>query len=72
MPLSGTQKTRLWLAGASSLVAVVGLLFATDTIGGDRNECSNHAVCGHDNNTTIGDRQPGSGDGRNAAQERKK
>lgn len=72
MPLSGTQKTRLWLAGGSSLVAIVGVLFATDTIGGDRNECSNQAVCGHDNTTTIGDQQSDSRDGRAPAQERKK
>ncbi|WP_330460634.1 hypothetical protein OIB37_29395 [Streptomyces sp. NBC_00820] len=53
-------------------MAIVGVLFATDTIGGDRNECSNQAVCGHDNTTTIGDQQSDSRDGRAPAQERKK
>ncbi|MFC7910456.1 hypothetical protein [Streptomyces nigra] len=57
MPMSGQQRTRVWLAVIGAAVALVGTLvtlFATDTIGGDRNECSNQAVCGHDNDTNFG------------------
>jgi len=57
MSMSGQQRTRVWLAIIGALVAIAGTLvtlFATDTIGGDRNECSNHAVCGHDNDTDFG------------------
>ncbi|MGW1886895.1 hypothetical protein [Streptomyces sp. NPDC001970] len=55
--MSGHQRTRVWLAALAALVAIAGTLvtlFATDTIGGDRNECSNQTVCGHDNNTNFG------------------
>lgn len=62
MPMSGQQRTRVWLAVIAAIVAIAGTLvtlFATDTIGGDRNECSNQAVCGHDNDTNFGN-APGS------------
>jgi hypothetical protein len=57
MPMSGQQRAQVWRAAIAALVAIVGTLvalFATDTIGGDRNECSNQAVCGHDNDTNFG------------------
>ncbi|MFD3481357.1 hypothetical protein [Streptomyces sp. NPDC058695] len=57
MPMSGQQRTQVWRAAIAALVAIVGTLvalFATDTIGGDRNECSHQAVCGHDNDTNYG------------------
>ncbi|WP_432159083.1 MULTISPECIES: hypothetical protein [unclassified Streptomyces] len=57
MPMSGLQRTQVWRAAIAAIVAIVGTLvalFATDTIGGDRNECSNQAVCGHGNDTNFG------------------
>ncbi|MFR9795101.1 hypothetical protein ACL02U_04215 [Streptomyces sp. MS06] len=56
--MSGQQRTRVWLAAIAAAVTIAGTLvalFATDTIGGDRNECSQQSVCGHDNNTDFGD-----------------
>lgn len=57
MPMSGKQRTLVWRAAIAAIVAIVGTLvalYATDTIGGDRNDCSNQSVCGHDNNTNFG------------------
>ncbi|MFD0119600.1 hypothetical protein ACFVZL_34820 [Streptomyces sp. NPDC058320] len=65
MPMSGQQRTQVWRAAIAALVAIVGTLvalFATDTIGGDRNECSNQAVCGHDNDTNFGNSSGPTGD----------
>lgn len=56
--MNSADRRRVWLAALAVLVAVAGVLgtlWATDTIGGDKNECRNHAVCGHDNQTIFDD-----------------
>ncbi|MFE0630935.1 hypothetical protein ACFW3D_28745 [Streptomyces sp. NPDC058864] len=55
--MNGHQRTRVWLAAVAAVVALAGTLvtlFATDTIGGDRNECRDQSVCGHGNTTNFG------------------
>ncbi|MFI5999516.1 hypothetical protein ACIA98_03725 [Streptomyces sp. NPDC051366] len=58
MTMNSGDRRRVWLAALATLTAIAGVvatLWATDTIGGDRNECRNHAVCGRDNQTNFGD-----------------
>ncbi|MFD9411012.1 hypothetical protein ACFWBN_28860 [Streptomyces sp. NPDC059989] len=52
MTMNSADRRRVWLAALATLTAIAGVLatlWATDTIGGDKNECRNHAVCGRDN-----------------------
>ncbi|MFD0375412.1 hypothetical protein [Streptomyces sp. NPDC127112] len=56
--MNSGDRRRVWLAALATLAAIAGTLatlWATDTIGGDKNECRNHAVCGRDNQTNFGD-----------------
>ncbi|MFE9253637.1 hypothetical protein [Streptomyces sp. NPDC006879] len=62
MVMSSGDRRRVWLAGLATLTAIAGVLatlWATETIGGDRNECRDHSVCGHHNRTDFdGDQRP--------------
>ncbi|MFE5805357.1 hypothetical protein OG444_33640 [Streptomyces sp. NBC_01232] len=58
MTMNSADRRRVWLAAMATLAAIAGVLatlWATETIGGDRNECRNGAVCGRDNQTNFGD-----------------
>ncbi|MFI0238059.1 hypothetical protein [Streptomyces sp. NPDC016845] len=55
--MTDRHRLRVWLALIGAGVAISGTLaglFATDTIGGDQNRCSNRSVCGHGNTTDFG------------------
>ncbi|MEV6583270.1 hypothetical protein AB0M92_34505 [Streptomyces sp. NPDC051582] len=56
--MNTADRRRVWLAALATLATIAGVLatlWATDTIGGDKNECRNHAVCGRENQTNFGD-----------------
>ncbi|MFG2616498.1 hypothetical protein ACGFXC_02670 [Streptomyces sp. NPDC048507] len=61
MAMNSADRRRVWLAALATLATLAGVLatlWATDTIGGDRNECRNQSVCGHDNRTDFGGTAP--------------
>jgi hypothetical protein len=49
MAMSGTQRTRVLLAAIAAVVAIVGAVWASQSIGGDHNECTGQTVCGQNN-----------------------
>ncbi|MFE2524781.1 hypothetical protein ACFXEL_11145 [Streptomyces sp. NPDC059382] len=58
MTMNSGDRRRVWLAALATLAAIAGVLttlWATDTIGGDKNECRNLSVCGRNNQTNYGD-----------------